>query len=49
MSGAFFLAQFDALVLEVYDRWSSCAPADLVEINVLIIITDDPLTALMFA
>lgn len=30
MSGAFLLGQFDALVLEVYDRWSSCAPADLI-------------------
>lgn len=48
MSGAFFLAQFDALVLEVYDRWSSCAPADLFEINVLLIVADDPLPALMF-
>lgn len=48
MTGAFFLAQFDALVLEVYDRWSSCAPADLFEINVLLIVADDPLPALMF-
>ena len=49
IGGAFLLAQFDALVLKVYDGWSSCAPADLFEINVLLLITDDPLTALMFA
>ena len=30
MSGAFFLAQFNALVLEVYNRWSSYTPADLI-------------------
>lgn len=47
--GAFLLTKFDALVLEANDRRSSCAPADLVEINVLLIIANDPLAALMFA
>lgn|GEM_PF-4871775 len=49
MFGAFLLAQFDALALEAYDRWSSYAPADLIEINVLLIIADDPLAALMLS
>ena len=49
MSGAFLLAQFDGFVVEVYDRWSSCAPADLFEINVFLIVADDPLPALMFS
>lgn len=30
MSGAFLLAQFDGFVVEAYDRWCSCAPADLI-------------------
>ena len=49
MSGAFLLAQFNGFVVEVYDCWSACAPSNLFEINVLLIIADDPLTALMFS
>lgn len=49
MSGAFLLAQFDGFVVEVYDCWSSCAPADLFDINVFLIVADDPLPALMFS
>ncbi|MDC0615662.1 hypothetical protein OAP05_07190 [Schleiferiaceae bacterium] len=41
------LAQFDGLVLEAYNGWSSCVPTDLFEINVILIIANDPLTALM--
>ena len=49
IAGLFLLAQLDGLVLEAYNGWSSCASTDLFEINVLLIIADDPLTALMFA
>lgn len=49
MSGAFLLAQFDGFVVEAYDRWSSRAAANLFEINVLLIVADDPLPALMFS
>jgi hypothetical protein len=40
------LAHFDGLVLEAYNGWSSRASTDLFEINVLLIIADDPFSCL---